>query len=158
MKYGYYIVMLVFLAACTSKPDKEKFLGTWEGNKIYRNGVLMCSWVPREQEQIAKREYNKNKEVLEKMQLPEYEYRQNLIRSMIQKLTMQFTFTETDTVFIKTDDTPYRGDAWRFRVVEDSNVVVLEEDIRKVGYLYKITDKKLILKNEDMRIEFLKKD
>lgn len=158
MKYVYFAILVLSLTACASKTDKERFIGSWEGDKIYRNGVLMCSWVPREQEQIAKREYNKNKEVLEKMQLPEYEYRQNLIRSMIQKLTMQFTFTETDTVFIKTDDTPYKGDAWRFRVVEDSNVVVLEEDIRKVSYLYKVTAKKLILKNADMRIEFLKKD
>lgn len=150
------LVLTLVLFSC-SKTDKEKIEGVWVGDKIYRDGKLMCSLVPQEQDVIAEREYQRQKDVIEKMNYSEYDFKQGIIRSMEEKLMMQFTFTPTDTLYIKTDDTPYIGEAWTYRIDEDSSILVLEENVRRVTYLYKVSKNKLVLKNEEIRIEFVRK-
>lgn len=157
MKRIFFLVVVGVLLSC-SKSDKEQIEGVWVGEKIYRDGKLMCSYDLREQDEIAEREYQRQKEVLEKMNYTKYDFKQGIIRSMNEKLNMQFTFTPTDSLYIKTDDTPYKGESWIYHIDEDSSILVLEEDIRRVTYLYKVSKNKLILKNEDVRIEFVRKE
>ena len=152
------ILFLALLVTSCSKTDKEKLEGSWVGDKIYKDGRIVCSYLPTEQDQIAEREYQKQKEVVELMQMSEYDFKQNIIRSMEQKLKMEFTFTPTDTLYIKTDDTPYKGEVWNFHILKETSQLVLEVDTRKVTYLYKVNREKLVLKNDGMKIVFRKKD
>lgn len=152
------LLIVTFVLISCSQTDKEKIEGEWLGDRIYRDGKLMCSLIPREQDEIAEREYQKQKDVLDRMNYTEYEFKEGIIRSMVEKLKMNFRFTPTDTLYIKTDDTPYQGEQWSYRIDEDSSILVLEENIRRVTYLYKVSKNRLILKNEDVRIEFVRKE
>lgn len=156
MKNIFFTTFLLFIVSSCSQSDKEQMLGSWKGDRIYRDGKLLCSFNRNEQQEIVNRQYKKEKEVLEKMQLSRYDYEQNMIRSMEKMLQMQLNFTANDTLYMKTDDSPYIGDPWVFRVVEDSNVLVLEDPSRRVRYLYKVERNKLVLKNENMRLEFVR--
>jgi Zn ribbon nucleic-acid-binding protein len=155
MKKMAIILCGVVLLGC-SKSDKEQLIGEWKGNRIYKNGSLMCTYDRAEQDRILDKKYNQEKEVVEMMGLSEYDFKQNMIKAMEKMLQMQFNFRPTDTVYIKTDDSPFIGEPWTYKIIEDSNMLVMEEPSRRVRYLYKVDHEKLVLKNENMRIEFVR--